>query len=173
MPALWACKLNALAPADQHIAYIGLGSNIEPEINLPRAVAALRARGGLLAVSSAWKSPPVGTTGPDFVNAAAKLTTPLTAEELKSQVLRPIEKDLGRVRGPDRFAPRPIDLDILIFDHEEFDPEIWNYAYLALPLSETLPDHRNAQTDETLSQAAARLIGHQTIELVSIFLNPS
>ncbi len=165
--------MNAAAPADQHIAYIGLGSNIEPEVNLRRAIAALHAHGSLLSVSSAWKSAPVGTTGPDFLNAAVKFATPFSPEELKSEVLRPIENELGRVRGSDLFAPRTIDLDILIFDHQELDPDIWNYAYLALPLSEILPNHRHAQTDDSLSMAAARLGTKQAIKPVFFLLNPN
>jgi len=163
--------LNAAAPTNQHVAYIGLGSNIEPEVNLPRAVAALRARGGLLAVSSAWKSAPVGTTGPNFLNAAARFATPFSAEELKSEVLRPIENELGRVRGADRFAPRTIDLDILIFDEQELDPDIWDLAYLALPLSEILPHYRHNQTGEGLVDAAAQLKTKQVIERVHL-INP-
>lgn len=173
MPIRWACKLNAAAPANQHIAYIGLGSNIEPVVNLRRAVAALRARGDVLAVSSVWKSPAIGSAGLDFLNAAAKFATSLSAEELKSEVLRPIEKELGRVRGPDRFAPRTIDLDILIFDDEGLDAEIWVYAHLAMPLSEILADYRHAQTGEGLSEVAARLRAKQSLEHFPLTLSLS
>ena len=111
-------------------------------------MAALRARGGLLAISSAWKSALVGSSDPDFLNAAAKFASHLSAEELKNEVEQPIEKELGRVRSADRFAPRTIDLDIVIFDDKELDPDIWNFAYLALPLSEILPDHRHLQPEK-------------------------
>jgi 2-amino-4-hydroxy-6-hydroxymethyldihydropteridine diphosphokinase len=108
-------------------------------------------------VSSAWETPPVGTNGPAFINAAVIITTDLTADSLKQQVLRSIETKLGRVRTKDRFAPRPIDLDIVIFNGELLDLELWEQAHLALPTAELLPDYSNPITGETLSQAAERL----------------
>jgi 2-amino-4-hydroxy-6-hydroxymethyldihydropteridine diphosphokinase len=135
--------LSAPATADPalQIAYIGLGSNIEPEKNLPLAAAALAAQTHLLALSSAWKSPAIGTHGPDFYNAAAKIHTPQSdPDALKLALLRPIEASLGRIRTADKFAPRTIDLDILVFDDQILDPDIWKYAYLALPLAEIAPN---------------------------------
>lgn len=96
--------------------------------------------------------------------------TDLPAEQLKDTVLRPIEKQLGRLRGPDRFAPRTIDLDILIYAAETLDPDIWNLAYLAVPLSEIMPDLRHPQTGEALSEVAVRLKATQTIQRASLKL---
>jgi 2-amino-4-hydroxy-6-hydroxymethyldihydropteridine diphosphokinase len=151
------------------ITYIGLGSNIKPGRHLPRAVRALGERAELLAVSSAWRSAAVGG-GPDFLNAAVKLTTALDAEELKAQLLRPIEAELGRVRGADRYAPRTIDLDILIYDGQELDPQIWDLAYLAVPLSEIAGTHASPVTGETLAEAATRLREAQKIKRSSVKL---
>lgn len=150
--------------------YIGLGSNIKPMQYLPRAVQLLHERTHLLAVSSAWKSPPVGGEGPEFLNATALISTPLSPEDLKSQVLRPIEAELGRVRSSDQFAPRTIDLDILIHSNRELDPAIWDYAYLAVPLSEIIPDHVSPVTGETLLEAANRLRENQKIKRSKIDL---
>lgn len=150
--------------------YIGLGSNIKPRHYLPLAIKLLHERTSLLAVSSAWKSPPIGGEGPEFLNAAAFLSTPLSPEDLKSQVLRPIEAELGRVRVPDRFAPRTIDLDTLIYSNNELDPAIWDYAYLAVPLSEIAPNHISLVTGETLLEAANRLRENQKIQKSKIDL---
>jgi 2-amino-4-hydroxy-6-hydroxymethyldihydropteridine diphosphokinase len=147
-----------------HTVYIGLGSNIKPAHNLKLAVAKLAERTELLAVSSAWKSPPVGSEGPEFLNAAAKISTHLSAAELKERILRPLEAELGRVRGRNRFAPRPIDLDILLYDQEEIDGEIWDFAYVAAPLSELVPGHQSRVTSETISEAAARLQENQPLK---------
>jgi 2-amino-4-hydroxy-6-hydroxymethyldihydropteridine diphosphokinase len=153
--------LSAPATANSvlQIAYIGLGSNIEPEKYLPLAVAALAAQTDLLALSSAWKSPAIGTTGPNFFNAAAKiLTTHADPDALKFAVLRPIEAALGRVRTTDKFAPRTIDLDILIFKDQILDPDIWKYAYLAVPLAEI------AQGFPKLTETAQNLLAQQKLE---------
>lgn len=129
-----------------------------PAQNIPRTISLLNEKVEIQSVSSAWESPPVGTKGPAFINAAVLLSTELTANVLKQKVLRPIETQLGRVRTKDRYAPRPIDLDIVIFNGELLDNELWEQAYLALPTAELLPDYSNPKTGETLSQAAERLI---------------
>jgi len=99
-------------------AYIGIGSNEgDRRANIDRAVAALRAVDGVevLLVSPLIETAPAG--GPAgqgaFVNGAAVLETRLTPEALLS-ALQAIERQLGRRRG-DRWGPRVIDLDLLLF----------------------------------------------------------
>lgn len=99
----------------------------------------------------------MGSVAPDFLNASVKLTTSLAAEELKKQVLGVIETQMGRVRNRNKFAPRPIDLDIAIYDDELMDEELWRFAHLALPLAEIYPDFRNSDTGESLEEVASRL----------------
>jgi 2-amino-4-hydroxy-6-hydroxymethyldihydropteridine diphosphokinase len=150
--------LNATATKSKtkHTAYIGLGSNIEPEKNLPLAIHKLSERTQVEAVSSVWRAPAVGKPAPDFLNAVVKVHTDLAAEDLKTNILRKIEAELGRVRGPDKFAPRTIDLDILVFDEDQLDEDLWRYAHLAVPLAEILPDYKNA-AGESLTVIAKRL----------------
>ncbi len=87
----------------------------------------------------------MGTTGPDFLNLALLVTTSLEAGELKEKVLRPLEAQLGRLRSADKNAPRPIDLDIIIFDDLLLDPNLLLYAHRAVPVAEILPDYRSSQ----------------------------
>lgn len=155
-----------------HSAYIGLGSNIKPARNLKLAVARLAERSELLAVSSAWRSPPVGSEGPEFLNAVASVRTPLSAVEFKERILRSIEQELGRERGSDRFAPRTIDLDLLVFDDEELEPEIWDFAHIAVPLSELAPGHLSRVTGETILEAAARLQENHPVRKARLKLAP-
>lgn len=166
MPNQWGWKLNAPAAAKpaQYTAYISLGSNIEPERNLPRALALLQERSEVEAVSSAWRSAAVGSPSPEFLNAAVRLRTPLKEAALK-QLLRSIESDLGRVRGPDPNAPRPIDLDILLFDGILREEGIWRSAHLALPMSELLPELADPQ-GQALKDCAARLQSNTDIKQV-------
>ena len=142
---------------NQFEVYLGLGSNISPEINLPRALELLREDVELAEISSIWETPPVGSAGPNFLNAVALIKTGLSEEALRSQVLKKIEAQLGRIRTPDQNAPRTIDLDILIFNGKIRDDQIWERAYLALPLSELIPGLIHPHSGEAIQEAAQRL----------------
>jgi 2-amino-4-hydroxy-6-hydroxymethyldihydropteridine diphosphokinase len=140
-----------------HEAYLNLGSNIAPEYNLPQAVRLLRERGQVQASSNAWESHAFGSDGPDFLNACILFKTPLSARELKEQVIRPIEAALGRVRSADKYAPRSIDIDIILFDEEPFGGEFWSNAFVVVPLAELLPDFQHPSNYETLAQVAEHM----------------
>ncbi len=119
-----------------HQLFILLGSNILPEVNIPLAVQKLNQVLHPLAISSTWESPAVGSNGPNFLNAIGLYTTDLDQETLKKQILRPLEEQLGRVRQKDKYAPRTIDLDIIIWDGVVLDSNLWRYAYISLPFAE-------------------------------------
>lgn len=138
--------------------YLSLGSNINPQENLPRAVELLREHGAIKAVSSVWKSIAVGSDGPDFLNAAIFMISPLSPHDLKYQVLRPIEATLGRVRKADKNADRTIDIDILIYEDEEIDSDLWSSAHLAAPLADIYPEYRQPDTGKTLQIIARKLV---------------
>ncbi len=143
-----------------HQAILLVGSNIRAEENLCLALQRLQAWVAILAGSSVWKTAAVGSDGPDFLNLALLVSTTLEATELKGQVLRPLEAEMGRVRSADKNAPRPIDLDIIVFDGETLDGLLWKHAYRAVPVAELLPDLRS-DGGETLKQAAERLSAHR------------
>ena len=90
-----------------HQVYLSLGANIQPELNLPKAIQLLRKHGDILKVSSVWESEAVGSTGPNFLNACILFSTSLEAADLKDRVLRAIEAQLGRQRSADKNAPAP------------------------------------------------------------------
>lgn len=140
-----------------HQVYIGLGSNIDPVINFKLAVEKLRNHVQVEAISKIWETPPVGTSGPNFLNAVVRIRTPLEITLLRDRVLRRIESQLGRVRNLDPNSPRPIDLDILIFDKCVLDTEIWSRAHIAVPLAEFVPDLINPETSKTLLETAGHL----------------
>jgi 2-amino-4-hydroxy-6-hydroxymethyldihydropteridine diphosphokinase len=146
--------------------YLLLGSNIEPQKNIAAALQHLRQVAELGSVSPAWQSPAIGSSGPDFLNLAAVVNTEMDASVLKFQVLRPIETLLGRERTSDKFAPRTIDLDILIIDHEILEPDLWLRAHIACPLSALLPDLRHPGTQLTLREIAVDLASKTQIQKV-------
>jgi 2-amino-4-hydroxy-6-hydroxymethyldihydropteridine diphosphokinase len=155
-------------------AYLSLGSNIEPERNLPAAVTQLAAFGRILAVSSVWESAPfqahASTDRParisenNFLNAAVLLETDLSPARLYDEAIATIERRLGRVRDPhDKNAPRTIDVDLSLFNRDVFefaghrvpDPEIVKRPFVAIPLAELDPDYVHPVERRRLSEIAA------------------
>jgi 2-amino-4-hydroxy-6-hydroxymethyldihydropteridine diphosphokinase len=141
-----------------------LGSNIQPEHNLPLAVNQLQKQMTILRISRVWETPSVGSAGPNFLNAAMLAQTSLEQEPLKFQILTPLESKMGRVRSTDKNAPRPIDLDIILFNGRLLDPTLWQFAHRAVPVAEIQPDIRST-SGETLKQAAERFVTEGSILL--------
>ena len=71
--------------------------------------------------------------------------------------LRKSRKKLGRIRTKDKNSPRTIDLDIIIFNQEIIEEDIWSEAYIALPLSEIYPDLVRQGSEKTLKEIAQNL----------------
>ena len=138
-----------------------LGSNILPEENLPHAARELNRLVHIIQASHIWQTAAVGSTGADFLNAAVLISTGLDPETLRLQVLRPLERSLGRARNADKFAARTIDLDIVTWAGKAYDPDLWSLAHLAAPVAELLPELRSPETGESLAAAALRLM-HST-----------
>ena len=108
------------------LVYIGLGANLaQPVQQLERAVVALQSIKDteLVKVSGFYGSKPMGPQDqPDYVNAVAALRTYLSAEDLLTQ-LQQIELEQGRQRKDERWGPRTLDLDILLFGHDIIQTE--------------------------------------------------
>ena len=99
-------------------AYIGLGSNLgDREATIGAALAALP---GVASVSELRETDPVGVLEqPPFLNGAARLETELSAQQLLETLLA-VERELGRARR-ERWGPRTIDLDLLLYGDETID----------------------------------------------------
>nr|WP_202631449.1 2-amino-4-hydroxy-6-hydroxymethyldihydropteridine diphosphokinase [Cronobacter sakazakii] len=132
------------------MAFIALGSNLaEPLTQVNNALAAL-ARipdSRIVATSSFYRTPPLGPQDqPDYLNAAVALETTLSAEALLDNTQR-IELEQGRVRKAERWGPRTLDLDIMLFGDATINTErlivphydMKNRAFMLLPLSEIAP----------------------------------
>lgn len=145
-----------------HRACICLGSNIDPESNMKKAVMLLRELSNIEGLSACYETVAVGSSGPNFLNMAACLVTAMPPDALKEQVLHPIEQQLGRVRMQDKNAPRTIDLDLIIYDNQVLDPELWRRVHLALPFSELLPELQDPDSGKSLKDIAAELEDRET-----------
>jgi 2-amino-4-hydroxy-6-hydroxymethyldihydropteridine diphosphokinase len=130
-------------------AFIGVGSNIEPELNITDALARLSKYVDIKGISSFYKTAPLlRENQDDYLNGVWQISTSMSPRELKFGVLRTIEKKLHRNRESDKYAPRTIDLDILLYGemvvYEDNltipDPDIYKRSFLAFPLSELNPN---------------------------------
>ncbi|ELY2745746.1 2-amino-4-hydroxy-6-hydroxymethyldihydropteridine diphosphokinase [Cronobacter malonaticus] len=132
------------------LAFIALGSNLaEPLSQVNNALAALARIPGsrIVATSSFYRTPPLGPQDqPDYLNAAVALETTLSAEALLDNTQR-IELEQGRVRKAERWGPRTLDLDIMLFGDATINTgrltiphyDMKNRAFMLLPLSEIAP----------------------------------
>lgn len=133
-----------------YTAYLGIGSNLgDRHKYLQHAVRALSQVAGVRVVwtSSVYETDPVGNIEqPKFLNAIVEVETSLAPEALFADVKR-IERDVGR-SNHERWAPREIDVDILLYDGLVHDsdtlkvphPELPNRKFVLVPLREIAPD---------------------------------
>lgn len=136
--------------------FLSLGSNISPAQNIRAAVRLLSERVPILAISSVWETTPVGSSGPNFYNAAVSTTTDLSLDELKTK-LRGIEHGLGRIRTADKYAARTIDIDPVIYADKLVEPRLWVLSFLAVPLAEIYPSFIQPETGRTLAEIAREM----------------
>jgi 2-amino-4-hydroxy-6-hydroxymethyldihydropteridine diphosphokinase len=156
----------------KHSAYIGIGSNLGDRFgNVESACAALLELGCVVRRSSLYRTAPWGNLEqPWFLNAVALLETKLPPRALLIRLLE-IERELGRVRR-ERWGPRAIDLDLLIFDELEIDeaglrvphPRMRERAFVLVPLAEI--DERFAPLRDALQ--VDELAGVARIERESV-----
>jgi 2-amino-4-hydroxy-6-hydroxymethyldihydropteridine diphosphokinase len=128
--------------------FVGVGSNVDPEVHVRSALARLREAVGILGVSTFYATPALERpSDPPFVNGVVEVGDRLAPAPLKTQ-LSQIEEAEGRRRRGDRFAPRPIDLDLLLHGDTVSTapglslphPDITGRRFVALPLLELAPD---------------------------------
>ena len=132
------------------IAYVGLGSNLdEPSQRVGEALACIAGlqRTRLLAASSYYRCKPWGILEqPDFINAVVRIETCLDPQALLAGLLT-IERNAGRIRNAERWGPRRIDLDLLLYGDQQIEqdglqvphPRIAERAFVLLPLAELDP----------------------------------
>ena len=148
-------------------AYIGLGANLgDPVATLVQAIDDMAALSGVTLIrrSSLYRSAPVASIGPDYVNAVVEIRTVLTAPALLAS-LQQLEQLAGRAR-PYRNAPRTLDLDVLMYGHASIDsealvvphPRMSERAFVLVPLAEIAPHSvTTAQLQAVQSQFIERL----------------
>ncbi len=119
---------------------VGLGSNIEPECNIPRAREILSKEFHVLAESRFIKTHPVGPfqDQPDFLNGAVLLETEFELDAL-NDALKIIESQLGRKHGEKKYGPRTMDLDIVVWNDKVIDQDVYERDYLKKAIKGLIP----------------------------------
>jgi len=156
--------------------FIGLGANLgDPAHNLRAAVSRLRDVVEVLAVSSLYRTEPVGLRDqPDFLNAVLLGSTTSTPREL-IEALAGIEKELGRVRGTP-LGPRTLDLDLLLYGEvvvQEGDIQVPHARmaarrFVLAPLAEIAPHVRHPVLRLTAAQMLSRLPEAEAVERLDL-----
>lgn len=166
------------------IAYIGLGSNLgERRANIESAIARLRRMEEIQVrrISSLYESEPWGFKNqPHFLNGVLELETSQSPKELQ-QCLLSIEKEMGR-KGGQRWGPRIIDLDLLLFDElvkeESFPgdlvlphPRMQERKFVLIPLLELDPNAIHPQTKKPFKKILQSLENDKSYCRVEIDLH--
>ncbi len=146
-------------------AFIAVGSNINPERNIAAALDLLTERVRVTGVSTFYRTAPLGRPEqPNFLNGVFRIRTALEPRTLKFEVLRDVERRLGRLRTADRFAAREIDLDLLLYGDRTIEERGFSVPaedierpFVAIPLAELAPDYVLPRTGSPLSCLCARM----------------
>jgi len=156
--------------------YIAAGSNIEPERHLALAQRELERRFPGVRFSPWYRNKAVGFEGEDFINLVAGFATDLPVSEVLAQ-LHAIEALCGRPRAAPRWAPRSMDLDVLLYGdlvcqepHLTLPrPDLLKRAYMLGPMAALAPELVHPTERRTIGELWQRFdrAAHAMVEVRS------
>ena len=144
--------------------FLALGSNVDAERRLRQAATLLKQGFPGIRFSACYRNPAVGFEGDDFVNAAALFQSDADIPALLER-LHAIEEQCGRYRDDPKWAPRAMDLDVLLLDHRVGEwpglklprPDLMRRAFMLGPAAELAPQFRHPVAQRTLAELWAAL----------------
>ena len=153
--------------------YLSIGSNIDREKNIRGALQELDSEFGPLTCSNVYETEAIGFEGDAFYNLVVGFDSDKTVDALKAEFDR-IEKRYGRTAESRRFAPRTLDLDLLLYGdmvdtsgkHDIPRKEISEYAFVLLPLSEIAADLAHPETGEHFADMWSRFPKDQRLSKI-------
>jgi 2-amino-4-hydroxy-6-hydroxymethyldihydropteridine diphosphokinase len=128
--------------------FVSVGSNVDPEDNVTRGLRLLDDEIGIRGISTFYRTPALGRPqDPPFANGVVEVGDALGPFDLK-KLLQQIEQAVGRERDADRYAPRTLDLDLILYGDRVSSsdalmlphPDIRERNFVAIPLLELAPD---------------------------------
>ena len=121
-------------------AVIAFGSNINPVQNIQKAKEKIARKHRIISESEFVMTKPIGFLGqPDFLNGSALIETSADFDGLKAE-LKNIETNLGRIHTAEKNSPRPIDLDIVVWNDKLVDEDFYQREFLKKSVLEVLPE---------------------------------
>jgi 2-amino-4-hydroxy-6-hydroxymethyldihydropteridine diphosphokinase len=155
--------------------YVAAGSNVEPDKYLSVALRALAAAYGPLTLSPAYQNKAVGFEGADFINLVVGFNTDDSVGDVRQQ-LQKIEAACGRPPDAAKWAPRTMDLDILLFGDLVSNqpglviprPDLVKRPYMLKPIADIAPDVRHPTLDQTMRELWEKFSGgeHAMVEVL-------
>lgn len=138
---------------------MSIGSNVEPERHVALALAGLRERFGEIEISPVYRTAAVGFEGDDFLNLVIAFDTDRSVESIDSE-LDGIESAAGRSRNAARYAPRTLDLDLLLFGDAVIQrdglriprKELVKYAFMLKPLVDIAGERKHPQEGRSFAE---------------------
>ena len=139
--------------------YVAAGSNVDPERHLRIAAKEIARVFPGARFSGAYRNAAVGFEGEDFINFVVGFSTELPVEAVVAELQR-IEGLRGRTRDAPKWAPRSMDLDILVFGDRVCDlpglvlprPDLLKRPYMLGPMAELAPDFLHPTRLSTMAQ---------------------
>lgn len=123
-------------PFAQNLCVLAVGSNIDPETNIPASREILSDEHEWVAASELRWTAPVGLRDqPDFLNGAFAVRTAMDRDDFNAY-LKSVEQRLGRIKGPIKSGPRTIDLDIVLWNGQVVHEDFHKAPYVREPVDE-------------------------------------
>ena len=139
--------------------YVAAGSNVAPFVNLPIALRELQKHYRSLRISQAYRNQAVGFVGEDFVNLVVGFATDDTVQQVITR-LHEAEAACGRPRDAPKWAPRTMDLDLLLYGSLQSSepglkvprPDLLKRSYMLRPMAELAPECRHPVLGKTMRE---------------------
>jgi 2-amino-4-hydroxy-6-hydroxymethyldihydropteridine diphosphokinase len=161
--------------------FVAAGSNVDPERNLAKAAAELVRLFPDIEFSPWYRNKAVGFDGADFINFVVAFDTDISVHEVQTQ-LRAIEALCGRPPGAPKYAPRSMDLDILLYGdlvHDEPGlklprPDLLKRPFMLGPTADIAPNLKHPTENATIGELWQRFdrAAHPMIRIEPSFTSP-